>query len=181
MITYKNCLPQTAGVGYIRPAPHKTGAGICTPLDTKAHNRASGFFTCDASPQPFRIMAGRMGEPKGSPVSFVPGSANPVRLATPSFAPLGGGGTSSSNKGYPSWQTANILTLTLSVSIPGPKSIIACTAQKNWHGVSGLNPSPKTALRWRCVFRPFSVIWLTIYATFTTCLTVKSATRNPSE
>ncbi|EKL9634185.1 ash family protein [Salmonella enterica] len=183
ILTYKNRLPPSALMGYISPAPHKTGAGIRTPLDTKAHNRASGFFTCEASSHLFRIMVGRAGPTSVGPVSFVPGSTNPVRLTTPSFVPWAGELTSSPNKGYPSWPTANhaIPTLTLSASTPRPKSIIACTVQKHWHGAYGLNPSAITALWWRCAFHPFSVIWLTIYATFTTCLTAKSATRNTPE
>ncbi|EAO8872761.1 hypothetical protein E2W84_25530, partial [Salmonella enterica] len=107
MTTYKNRLPPSALMGYISPAPHKTGAGIGTPLTMKAHNRASGFFTCDALPQSFRIMAGRTGEPKGSPGSFVAGSSNPVRLATQSLEPLGGELSQLTTKGYPSWQTVN--------------------------------------------------------------------------
>ncbi|EBD7602514.1 hypothetical protein C5J58_25415, partial [Salmonella enterica] len=107
MTTYKNRLPPSALMGYIFAAPHKTGAGFRSLLTMKAHNRASGFFTCDASPQPFRIMAGRTGEPKGSPGSFVAGTANPVRLATPSFAALGGELSQLTTKGYPSWPTAN--------------------------------------------------------------------------
>ncbi|EOC3270052.1 hypothetical protein ACI258_005247, partial [Salmonella enterica subsp. enterica serovar Montevideo] len=59
MTTYKNRLPPSALMGYISPAPHKAGAGISTLLTNKAHNRASGFFTCEALPQSFRIMAGR--------------------------------------------------------------------------------------------------------------------------
>ncbi|EJF5651976.1 ash family protein [Salmonella enterica] len=170
-------------MGYISPAPHKTGAGICTPQANKAHNRASGFFTCDASPYLFRIMVGRAGPLPGGPVSLFAGSANPVRLATPSFAPLGGELSQLTKQGYPSWPTANhaVPALTSSASTPGPKSIIACTVQKHWHGAYGLNPSAITALWWRCAFHPFSVIWLTIYATFTTCLTAKSTTRNTPE
>ncbi|EME5116470.1 ash family protein [Salmonella enterica] len=182
IITYKNRLLHAVVVGYISAAPHKTGAGIETPLITKAHNRASGFFTCKASSRLFRIMAGRTGEPQGSPGSLTAGTANLVRLATPGFAALGGG-LSLPVKGATSWQTVNsaIPTLTLSVFILIPKSIIACTVQKHWHGAYGLNPSAITALWWRCAFHPFSVIWLTIYATFTTCLTAKSATRNTPE
>ncbi|EJZ7727608.1 ash family protein [Salmonella enterica] len=184
MTTYKNHLPPSALMGYISPAPHKTGAGFSSPLFNKAHSRASGFFTCKASSRLFvRIMAGRMGEPKGSPGSLLTGLLTlyvspPLRLAA-----SGGGLSQLINKGYLSWQTANhaIPTLTLSASILRPKSIIACTAQKSWRGVYGLNPSAITALWWRCVFRPFSAIWLTIYATFTTCLTAKSATRNLPE
>ncbi|ATI90384.1 hypothetical protein F8762_08000 [Salmonella enterica] len=44
MTTYKNRLPPSVLMGYISPAPHKTGAGHATPLLTLAHNRASGFF-----------------------------------------------------------------------------------------------------------------------------------------
>ncbi|HCJ1013435.1 TPA: ash family protein [Salmonella enterica] len=171
-------------MGYISPAPHKTGAGTATPLTIRAHSRASGFFTCKASSRLFiRIMAGRMGEPQGSPGSLVAGRCSPVRLATPSLQPLGGELSQFTTRGYPSWQTANhaVPALTLSVFILIPKSIIACTVQKHWHGAYGLNPSAITALWWRCAFHPFSVIWLTIYATFTTCLTAKSTARNTPE
>lgn len=183
MVTHKNRLPVSLLVGYIRPAPHKAGAGFRSLQSKIAHNRASGFFTCKASSRLFiRIMAGRMGPTSVGPVSILSGTANPVRLATPSFA-ASGGEFPYIKIGASSWQTANALTLalTLSASILRPKSIIACTAQKNWRGVYGLNPSAITALWWRCVFRPFSAIWLTIYATFTTCLTAKSATRNTPE
>ncbi|EKS4807931.1 ash family protein [Salmonella enterica] len=170
-------------MGYISPAPHKTGAGIRTPQANKAHNRASGFFTCDASPYLFRIMVGRMGPLSGGPVSLFAGSTNPVRLTTSSFVPWAGELSQLTKQGSPSWPTANhaVPALTLSASIPGPKSIIACTVQKHWHGAYGLNPSAITALWWRCAFHPFSVIWLTIYATFTTCLTAKSTARNTPE
>ncbi|EAP9733454.1 hypothetical protein DLM41_24490 [Salmonella enterica subsp. enterica serovar Sandiego] len=170
-------------MGYISPAPHKTGAGIGTPQANKAHNRASGFFTCKASSHLFRIMVGRTGPLSGGPVSLFAGSSNPVRLATPSLEPLGGELSQLTKQGYPSWPTANhaVPTLTLSVFILIPKSIIACTVQKHWHGAYGLNPSAITALWWRCAFHPFSVIWLTIYATFTTCLTAKSTARNTPE
>lgn len=182
ILTYKNRLLPSALMGYISPAPHKTGAGISSPLTNKAHNRASGFFTCDASPYLFRIMAGRMGPLPGGPVSLFAGRANPVRLATLSLAPLDGESLHS-EQGFTSWQTANHAApaLTSSASIPRLKSIIACTVQKHWHGAYGLNPSAITALWRRCAFHPFSVIWLTIYATFTTCLTAKSTARNTPE
>ncbi|EBV5082407.1 hypothetical protein DO659_03185 [Salmonella enterica subsp. enterica serovar Minnesota] len=182
MTTYKNRLPVSLLVGYISAAPHKTGAGFRSLLTTVAHSRASGFFTCKASSRLFiRIMAGRTGPLSGGPGSIVAGTANPVRLATISFAASGGELSQLTTIGASSWPAANAPTLTLSVPILRPKSIIACTAQKNWRGVCGLNPSPKTALWWRCVFRPFSAIWPTICATFTTCLTAKNATRNPPE
>ncbi|MBB8404838.1 hypothetical protein HEO50_022885, partial [Escherichia coli] len=59
----KNRLPCRNQSGYISAAPHKTGAGISTPLTTTAHNRASGFFVRTVSPRLFRtrIMVGRTG------------------------------------------------------------------------------------------------------------------------
>ncbi|EBC0632619.1 hypothetical protein AA482_15540 [Salmonella enterica] len=128
MLTYKNRLPPSALMGYISPAPHKTGAGICNLLTKQAHNRASGFFTCDASPHLFRIMAGRTGEPKGSPGSCLAGIANPVRLATPRFATLGGELSQLTKQGYPSWQTANSAARRLRASIRKPKSTAVCSA-----------------------------------------------------
>ncbi|EKT1297177.1 ash family protein [Salmonella enterica] len=170
-------------MGYISPAPHKTGDGILNPQANKAHNRASGFFTCKASSHLFRIMVGRMGPLTGGPVSLFAGVENPVRLTTLEILNSGGELSQLTKQGYPSWPTANhaVPALTSSASTPGPKSIIACTVQKHWHGAYGLNPSAITALWWRCAFHPFSVIWLTIYATFTTCLTAKSTTRNTPE
>lgn len=184
MVTHKNLLPVSLLVGYIRPAPHKAGAGFRSLPITTAHSRASGFFTCKASSRLFiRIMAGRTGEPKGSPGSVVAGTANPVRLATSSFAASGGELTAFTTTGASSWQTANTLTLALTHSafILRPKSTAACTAHSNWLTACISNPSAITALWWNCVYRPFSAIWLTIYATFTTCLTAKSATRNTPE
>ncbi|EAP7765475.1 ash family protein [Salmonella enterica] len=128
MTTHKNRLPPSALMGYISPAPHKTGAGICNLLTKQAHNRASGFFTCDASPHLFRIMAGRTGEPKGSPGSCLAGIANPVRLATPRFATLGGELSQLTKQGYPSWQTANSAARRLRASIRKPKSTAVCSA-----------------------------------------------------
>lgn len=182
MVTHKNRLPVSLLVGYIRPAPHKTGAGNSTPQANKAHNRASGFFTCIASLH-LRIMVGRMGPLSGGPVSLFAGSGIPVRLTTPSIPPLGGELSQLTKQGYPSWQTANTLTLALTHSafILRPKSTAACTAHSNWLNACISNPSAITALWWNCVYRLFSAIWLTIYATFTTCLTAKSATRNTPE
>lgn len=128
ILTYKNCLPPSALMGYISPAPHKTGAGFRSLLTKQAHNRASGFFTCDASPQIFRIMAGRTGEPKGSPGSCLAGTANPVRLATSGFAALGGELSQLTKQGYPSWQTANSAARRLRASIRKPKSTAVCSA-----------------------------------------------------
>ncbi|EAX2514330.1 hypothetical protein AIQ50_18285, partial [Salmonella enterica] len=107
MTTHKNRLLPSALMGYISPAPHKTGAGIETPLTTYAHNRASGFFVCKASSH-LCIMVGRTGPLSGGPGSCVAGSLNPVRLTTPSLRPLGGEFSKfTTYEGYPSWPTAN--------------------------------------------------------------------------
>ncbi|HEC7605842.1 TPA: ash family protein [Salmonella enterica subsp. enterica serovar Muenchen] len=166
MVTYKNCLLVSLLVSYIRPAPHKTGVGIGTPQISKAHNRASGFFTCKASSRLFRIMAGRAGQPQGWPGSLLTGSTNPVRLATQSLVPLAGEFLHI-QQGASSWQTVNhaIPALTLSVSIPKPKSIAACSARI---------PSPEQCISTSCVMMwaishritslRYSVTWLTTCA-----------------
>ncbi|ENQ3933324.1 ash family protein [Salmonella enterica subsp. enterica serovar Newport] len=82
IVTYKNHLPHAVVVGYISPAPHKTGAGICPPPDTSAQPRER-FFYVRSIATPFRFMVGRAGQPQGWPDSSVSGRANPVRLATP--------------------------------------------------------------------------------------------------
>ncbi|EBP3183917.1 ash family protein [Salmonella enterica] len=128
ILTYKNCLPPSALMGYISPAPHKTGAGIRTPQANKAHNRASGFFTCDASSHLFRIMVGRMGPLPGGPVSLFAGSTNPVRLTTSSFVPWAGELSQLTKQGYPSWPTANSAARRLRASIRKPKSTAVCSA-----------------------------------------------------
>ncbi|EIT5899315.1 ash family protein [Salmonella enterica] len=181
MTTYKNRLPPSALMGYISPAPHKTGAGICNLLTKQAHNRASGFFTCDALPH-FRIMAGRTGPLSGGPGSCLAGIANPVRLATPRFATLGGELSQLTKQGSPSWPTANsaVPTLTFSASIPRPKSTADSSAP----------------IIWRCSCRPICYAchttpcrygcrhsWTTsptISATFSGCLTSQRTPRNPS-
>ncbi|ENM2991304.1 ash family protein, partial [Salmonella enterica] len=135
MTTYKNRLPPSVLMGYISPAPQKTGAGFSSLLTTQAHSRASGFFTCKASSRLFvRIMAGRAGEPQGSPGSCVAGlltlyASPPLRLAA-----SGGELSQLTTQGSPSWQTANhaIPTLTLSVFILIPKSIAACSVPNAW-------------------------------------------------
>ncbi|EBS4137526.1 ash family protein [Salmonella enterica subsp. enterica serovar Chester] len=133
MTTYKNRLPQSVLMGYISPAPHKTGAGIETPLANKAHNRASGFFTCIVSSH-LRIMVRRTGPLSGGPVSLFAGSLNPVRLATPSLRPLGGELSQLTKQGYPSWQTANNASAAIRsrASTPKPKSTADCTAPTRW-------------------------------------------------
>ncbi|EJE3041782.1 TPA: Rha family transcriptional regulator [Salmonella enterica] len=73
------------GWRYSSPAPHKTGAGIATPMFTKAHNRASAVFL-RAKHNHIRIMVGRAGQPQGWPGSLVTGCCNPVRLTTHEIA-----------------------------------------------------------------------------------------------
>ncbi|EMK0255599.1 ash family protein [Salmonella enterica] len=180
MTAHKNRLPPSALMGYISRAPHKTGAGFRTPLINKAHNRASGFFTCDALPQLFRIMAGRTGQPQGWPGSLLTGSANPVRLATPSFAPLVGELSQLTNKGYPSWQTVNNSSNApaRTASTPGPKSTANCTAPTLWRSGCASSYSAHHATNCR---RGFRLLWTTsptISATFSDCLTSPRTQRN---
>ncbi|EBH8767730.1 transcriptional regulator [Salmonella enterica subsp. enterica serovar Freetown] len=77
------------GWNYSAPAPYKTGAGIATPMFTKAHNRASAVFL-RAKYSLIRIMVGRTGQPQGWPGSLVTGCCNPVRLTTHEIATSGG-------------------------------------------------------------------------------------------
>ncbi|ENJ5948307.1 ash family protein [Salmonella enterica] len=174
MTTHKNRLPPSALMGYISPAPHKTGAGILNPPNKIAHSRASGFFTCKASSRLFRIMAGRMGPLSGGPVSILSGVENPVRLATLEI--LNSGGELPFIKiGAPSWQTVNsaIPTLTLSVFILIPKSIAACSVPNVWFAACILRPSATAVLWLNCACRLFSAIWLT------TCGICGSSRKNP--
>ncbi|EFK4258829.1 transcriptional regulator [Escherichia coli] len=77
------------GWNYSAPAPHKTGAGICTPMITRAHNRAKAVFLC-VKRSHIQIMVGCMGPFSGGPDSLVTGSANPVRLTTHEICTSGG-------------------------------------------------------------------------------------------
>ncbi|EBD0681897.1 hypothetical protein FHI44_16920 [Salmonella enterica] len=173
MTTYKNRLPPSALMGYISPAPHKTGAGIGTPQANKAHNRASGFFTCKASSHLFRIMVGRAGPLSGGPVSLFAGSSNPVRLATQSLEPLGGELSQLTKQGYPSWPTVNnaVPALTLSASTPRPKSTAVSSAPIIWR--SSCRPICYASHAARCRYgcRQFWTTSPTISATFSDCLT----------
>ncbi|HCN2735576.1 TPA: ash family protein [Escherichia coli] len=121
----KNRLPCRNQSGYISAAPHKTGAGISTPLTTTAHNRASGFFVRTVLPRLFRtrIMAGRTGPTSVGPGSLLAGTANLVRLATHSFAALDGEFSKLTSKEATPWQTANSTALSRSVVTSRLKSI----------------------------------------------------------
>ncbi|EAA8566362.1 hypothetical protein XR22_01865 [Salmonella enterica] len=182
MTTYKNRLPPSALMGYISPAPYKTGAGFRSLLTVQAHNRASGFFTCKASSRLFvRIMAGRTGEPQGSPGSWTAGTANLVRLATLSFAALDGE-LPLSVQGSSSWQTASnaVPAPTSSASTPRPKSTAACTAPTIWRisCVSKCSPDLLTHRIYGC--RQSWTTSPTISAMFRRYLTSQRAPCNPS-
>ncbi|EEP1514414.1 hypothetical protein HAZ28_004986 [Salmonella enterica] len=183
MTTYKNRLLQSALMGYISPAPHKTGVGNSTPLTTYAHNRASGFFTCKASSHLFRIMVGRAGPLSGGPGSCVAGSGIPVRLTTPSIPPLGGEFSKfTTYEGYPSWQTASnaVPAPTSSASTPRPKSAADSNAPTIWH--SSCRPicyACHTA-QYRYGCRQSWTTSPTISATFSDCLTSQRTPRNAS-
>ncbi|EMQ3667307.1 ash family protein [Salmonella enterica] len=182
MTTYKNRLLPSALMGYISPAPHKTGAGPANPLTTQAHNRASGFFTCQASSHPFRIMVGRTGEPQGSPGSCVAGFCSPVRLTTHEPANSSGELSQLTTQGYPSWPTANhaVPALTSSASIPRPKSTAVCIVLIRSHItlVPSCSPCQLTACRYG--FQPLWTTSPTISATFSDCLTSQRTPRNAS-
>ncbi|EFO8356622.1 ash family protein [Salmonella enterica] len=165
MTTHKNRLLQTVVVGYISPAPHKTGAGITTPLTIRAHNRASGFFTCKASSHLFRVMVGRMGPLSGGPGSLVAGCGNPVRLTTPEIT-ASCGELFLTTRGSISWQTANNAALTRTVSTHKPKSIVVCSAQNNWRIACISSPSATTVSWYNCACRQCSVIWQTTCRSF---------------
>ncbi|EJM4066059.1 ash family protein [Salmonella enterica] len=181
MTTHKNRLPQSALMGYIAAAPHKTGAGIETPLTIRAHNRASGFFTCKASSHLFRIMVGRMGEPQGSPGSLVAGSLNPVRLTTPSLRPLGCELSQFTTRGYPSWQTANNAALTRTVSTRKPKSNADSNAPIVWHLICRLICYVCHTAQRRYGCRQSWTISPTISAIFRHCLTGQRTPRDLPE
>ncbi|EIL5768623.1 ash family protein [Salmonella enterica] len=104
---FANCLHCLAVVSYAYPAPHKTGAGICTPCKSKAtpdaasvffvvcytrHSMAWCAYLMTNSPQAFDhatahraalIMVTLTGQPQGWPVPFDAGSANPVNVTAP--------------------------------------------------------------------------------------------------
>ncbi|EJH3407306.1 ash family protein [Escherichia coli] len=78
---------------YTVPAPYKAGAGIGTPELIEAIYDAPASFLSSALTHA-RIMVGWAGEPKGSPVSLIAGSSNPVQSATSELGTSGGGSIS---------------------------------------------------------------------------------------
>ncbi|MBB7504104.1 ash family protein [Escherichia coli] len=162
MYTQKNRLPCRNQSGYISAAPHKTGAGISTPLINKAHNRASGFFVRTVSPRLFRtrIMVGRMGPTSVGPGSLLTGCGNPVRLTTPSFPPLDGEFSKLTNKEATPWQIANSTALSRSVVTSRLKS----TADSPALHTSPLSCNPTHCTDSTALFQPttaplYSAIW----------------------
>ncbi|EFG0072699.1 peptidase [Escherichia coli] len=75
---------------YTVSAPYKAGAGIGTPELIEAIYDAPASFLSSALTHA-RIMVGWAGEPKGSPVSLIAGSSNPVQSATSELGTSGGG------------------------------------------------------------------------------------------
>ncbi|EFN7492248.1 TPA: hypothetical protein J1Z58_004333 [Escherichia coli] len=75
---------------YTVPAPYKAGAGGRSPELIKAIYDAPASFLSSALTHA-RIMVGWAGEPKGSPVSLIAGTANPVQFTTHEFRSSGGG------------------------------------------------------------------------------------------
>ncbi|HDK0047783.1 TPA: ash family protein [Escherichia coli] len=169
MHTQKNRLPQRNQSGYISAAPHKTGAGISTPLTNTAHNRASGFFVRTVSPRLFRtrIMVGRTGPTSVGPGSVFAGCGNPVRLTTPSFPPLDGEFSKLTHTEATSWQTANSTAQTLRVITSRLKS----TADFSAHSASRKSCTSiccmSAATRYQTAIpHPYSAIWRMICASF---------------
>ncbi|EAA3294762.1 hypothetical protein DPE64_08855 [Salmonella enterica subsp. enterica] len=162
MHTQKNRLPCRNQSGYISAAPHKTGAGISTPLTIHAHNRASGFFVRTVSPRLFRvrIMVGRMGPTSVGPGSCIAGCGNPVRLTTPSFPPLDGEFSKLTIHEATPWQTANNSAHTLRVVTSRLKSIADSPALHT----SPLSCNPTHCTDSTALFQPttaplYSAIW----------------------
>ncbi|EEZ7963181.1 ash family protein [Escherichia coli] len=162
MHTQKNRLPCRNQSGYISAAPHKTGAGFRSLLTTYAHNRASGFFMCEALPHLFRIriMVGRTGPTLVGPESCVAGTANPVCLTTHSFAALDGEFLKLTTYEATPWQTANSTALSRSVVTSRLKSIADSPALHT----SPLSCNPTHCTDSTALFQPttaplYSAIW----------------------
>ncbi|EGO4547279.1 TPA: ash family protein [Escherichia coli] len=167
MHTQKNRLPCRNQSGYIFAAPHKTGAGFRSLLTTKAHNRASGFFVRTVLPRFFRvrIMAGRTGPTSVGPGSLVAGTANPVRLATHSFAALDGEFSKLTTKEATPWQTANNSAHTLRVVTSRLKSTVDFSAHHASRKSCTSICCMSAATRYRTSIPPlFSAIWRMICA-----------------
>ena len=177
----KNRLPCRNQSGYISAAPHKTGAGISTPLTIHAHNRASGFFVRTVSPRLFRvrIMVGRMGPTSVGPGSCIAGCGNPVRLTTPSFPPLDGEFSKLTIHEATPWQTANSTALSRSVVTSRLKS----TADFPAHHASRKSCTSiccmSAATHYQTFIPPlFSAIWRMICTSFNSSSSSKTNSIN---
>ncbi|EJW6129181.1 ash family protein [Escherichia coli] len=177
----KNRLPCRNQSGYISAAPHKTGAGISTPLTNVAHNRASGFFVRAVSPRLFRIriMVGRTGPTSVGPGSTFAGCGNPVRLTTPSFPPLDGEFSKLTHVEATPWQTANSTALSRSVVTSRLKS----TADFPAHSASLKSCTSiccmSVAANFQTSIHPlFSAIWRMICASFSSSSSSKTNSIN---
>ena len=177
MHTQKNRLPCRNRSGYISAAPHKTGAGILNPIQSKAHNRASGFFVRTVLPRLFRvrIMAGRTGPTSVGPDSLLSGVENPVRLATHSFAALDGEFSKLTHVEATPWQTANSTAHTLRVVTSRLKS----TADFPAHSASLKSCTSiccmSVAANFQTSIHPlFSAIWRMICASFSSSSSSKT-------
>ncbi|PAX78141.1 hypothetical protein HF677_007470 [Citrobacter sp. TSA-1] len=167
--TQKNRLPRCNQSGYISAAPYKTGAGIGTPLTTKAHNRASGFFVRTVLSRFFRakIMVGRAGPTSVGPGSLVAGSSNPVRLTTPSLEPLDGELSKLTTKEATPWQTAKSAALSRSVVTSRLKSTADYIAHPTWHSLCTSTCCTNAAMLYLIPILPLSsVIYLMICTSF---------------
>ncbi|EFL0353365.1 ash family protein [Escherichia coli] len=184
MHTQKNRLPAFAWSGYIFPAPHKTGAGITTPLTTQAHNRASGFFVRTVSSHLFctEIMVGRTGPTSVGPGSCVAGCGNPVRLTTPRLPPLDGEFSELTTQEATPWQTASNSAPALSVFTSGPKS----TADSGAHHASRKSCTSTCCMNThtRCqtvTVPPSSAIWPKTWQSCRTLSTSNTTTKQHPE
>ncbi|EAA7553144.1 TPA: host cell division inhibitor Icd-like protein [Salmonella enterica] len=87
--TVKKCLRTYNGLGYVYPAPAKSGVGISLSEITIAHNtRLACFFVLHSHTL---SMVGCMGAEQSAPGSIVTGKANPVQSATSKISLFSGG------------------------------------------------------------------------------------------
>ncbi|EFA9220625.1 hypothetical protein C2P94_005278, partial [Escherichia coli] len=136
-------------------------------IQSKAHNRASGFFVRTVLPRLFRvrIMAGRTGPTSVGPDSLLSGVENPVRLATPRFSTLDGELFLSPSKEATPWQTANNSAHTLRVVTSRLKSTVDFSAHHASRKSCTSICCMSAATRYRTSIPPlFSAIWRMICA-----------------
>ena len=178
----KNRLPCRNQSGYISTAPHKTGAGIGTPLINKAHNRASGFFVRTVSPHIFSHTnyGGAYGADFGrAGFSLLTGSSNPVRLTTPSLEPLDGEYSKLTNKEATPWQTANSTALSRSVVTSRLKSTVDFSAHHASRKSCTSICCMSAVMRYQTLIPPlFLAIWRMICTSFSSSSSSKTNSVN---